>query len=87
MAKNLQAFELYQEYLELKQEITELSMKKESPHWYNLEDDESKQDVLDLYDEKVKRATEVVDLMKIYGIKLEDLVLLGMGVDIDLFEK
>lgn len=72
--------EFYIEYLELKQEIQELNVKVNAPHWFEKQGASQEENQKTL-DEKIERMKVVLEQLKLGGVTAEKLLWLSLGVD------
>lgn len=82
MVKNWIGKEYYIEYLNLKERITETTKKLSYCSGFD------KLSIEELHEEletMVKQFRILMNQLKLEGVNLEDLILLGLGVEIDLF--
>lgn len=83
MMKTIAGMEYFNEYLELKQEIPNLVLRKENPQWFNLDEEQQKKVEVEL-EEKVRRIRVLIEYMKFHdGVTAEQLLLLSMGVEVE----
>lgn len=83
MIKTIAGLEYFNEYLELKQEIPNLVLRKENPQWFNL-DEKKQKEVEKTLEEKVRRMRVLIEYLKYHdGVTAEQLLLLTMGVEVE----
>lgn len=74
------AQDFYNEYLSLKQEIPHLISSRD--HFFRCNKAKEVQEFQHSIDEKVSRLKFVLEQLRLEGIKMEDLILLSVGIDI-----
>ncbi|AJD93045.1 hypothetical protein JMA_37270 (plasmid) [Jeotgalibacillus malaysiensis] len=75
--------EYFNEYLELKQEIPNLVLRKENPQWFYL-DEQNQKELEARLEEKVRRMRVIIEYLKYHdGVTAEQLLLLTMGVEVE----